>query len=443
LEALDMSVKNYKCKILSTFLAVMTVLSFNNPSCAMEEVLPKWKSLSGQEREKFELYQFFRGNIEDKRDINFDGKFFKQGKLSRNLNVLVIVESEGSSDEVMGKLYNNVKKLSVDSQPYKCADGELHSAVNDDKLQFIKYSASNLFNQIKSNKEFITELIDNTDLIFYVFNKDTDLINYDTFKKCYDAVNRLWCEKCGVDYPGYSHVESEDKRILWHQEAMKKRPCYSSFHYYWVTILDSSVDFEYMFNKFFRRCNLWSYNTNMPNGRETIPSKFIPYCFARYLPKDVNFVCRDKKSYKDFIEHYNAKKHQELEQYKELQKEVQTSEDEKKKHHQEKKSTKQQILVTNCSDDVWNNRFDSCFDWDNEGKDKKIDSEKLRNEVREYCFEKFGDKEGAISADKVEAICSYLKTNLKKNLDFVTIINELYLKNEKSKFEFKKDCLIY
>ena len=92
---------------------------------------------------------------------------------------------------------------------------------------------------------------------------------------------------------------------------------------------------------------------------------------------------------------------------------------------------------------MWNNRFDSCFDWDNEGKDKKIDSEKLRNEVREYCFEKFGDKEGAISADKVEAICSYLKTNLKKNLDFVTIINELYLKNEKSKFEFKKDCLIY
>ena len=247
-----MSVKNYKCKILSTFLAVMTVLSFNNPSCAMEEVLPKWKSLSGQEREKFELYQFFRGNIEDKRDINFDGKFFKQGKLSRNLNVLVIVESEGSSDEVMGKLYNNVKKLSVDSQPYKCADGELHSAVNDDKLQFIKYSVSNLFDQIKSNKEFITELIDNTDLIFYVFNKDTDLINYDTFKKCYDAVNRLWCEKCGVDYPGYSHVESEGKRILWHQEAMKKRPCYSSFHYYWVTILDSSVDFEYMFNKF---CN--------------------------------------------------------------------------------------------------------------------------------------------------------------------------------------------
>ncbi len=145
-----MSVKNYKCKILSTFLAAMTVLSFNNPSCAMEEVLPKWKSLSGQEREKFELYQFFDCDIDDINDINKNGKFFKQEKLSRNLNVLVIVESEGSSDEVMGKLYNNVKKLSVDSQPYKCADGELHSAVNDDKLQFIKYSVSNLFNQIKS-----------------------------------------------------------------------------------------------------------------------------------------------------------------------------------------------------------------------------------------------------------------------------------------------------
>jgi len=340
-----MSVKNYKCKILSTFLAAMTVLSFNNPSCAMEEVLPKWKSLSGQEREKFELYQFFDCDIDDINDINKNGKFFKQEKLSRNLNVLVIVESEGSSDEVMGKLYNNVKKLSVDSQPYKCADGELHSAVNDDKLQFIKYSVSNLFNQIKSNKEFITELIDNTDLIFYVFNKNTDLVNYDTFKKCYDAVNRLWCEKCGVNYPGYNYGEGEHKRILWHQEAMKKRPCYSAFHYYWVTIFDSSVNFEYLISKFFRICKLWDYNTNMPNGRETIPSKFIPYCFARYLPTGITFVCDEKKSYKDFIEHYNAKKQQELEKYKELQKKVQTSEDEKKNVIKEKNTQNNRLLL--------------------------------------------------------------------------------------------------